>query len=345
MLELLTGWFNRAAEWINQIIYRIADLFPDGTWMHHHFNVKALIVIVIVSILCGAVGSLVVGNRMAFFSDALAHSAFAGITLGLIVALAMGDNQDSVAIPLIMVAFGVVVGVAIAFVRERTGLANDTVIGVFFAFSVGFGGMLFGALKTRTINPESFLFGSPLSVHEKDILLLAVLSLVLAVVLGRRYNNFVLASFNPSLARSRQIPLRWCNYLFIILLALIVNLCLRAVGALLINAMLVVPAATAANFGRNLRQMFWGSIFFGLAAGIGGLWISNTASLTIGENNTLEFGTSGTVVVLSVLLFFVSVAWKSMADRAPREMASLAVAGAGPDNATNGREPGPPSPT
>lgn len=331
-------------EWMTEAINRVAELFPAGTWMNFPPNVRAMLVIAIVSVLCGAVGSLVVGNRMAFFSDALAHCAFAGITLGLITALAVGADEKSLLIPLVMVAFGVLVGLAIVFIRERTGLANDTVIGVFFAFAVGFGGMLFGGLQSRTsLNPESFMFGSPLFVHEQDILALVILGIVLAVVLVRRYNHFVLASFNPNLARSRQVPIRWCGYLFIVVLALIVNLSIRTVGVLLINAMLVVPAATAANFGRNLRQMFWSSILFGLAAGIGGLWISNTVTLRVGSSD-LEFGPAGTVVVLSVLLFFASVVWKSIADRAPKATASLAAATAGPDNADNGREPGPPSP-
>src|SRR5205814_2989121 len=124
---------------------------------------------------------------------------------------------------------------AIAFVREKTGLASDTVIGVFFAGAVGFGGMLFGALSRTNLSPETFLFGNVLAVYEGDLLWLFGLGVLLVVVLARRYNHFVLTSFNPSLARSRGVPLRWCNYLLIVLLALIVNLCLRAVGALLIN--------------------------------------------------------------------------------------------------------------
>jgi zinc transport system permease protein len=308
--------------------------------MSYSFNVNALIVVVLVSVLCGAVGSLVVGNRMAFFSDALAHCAFAGITLGLISALAMGLTQDSIIIPIVMVVFGVAIGIAIAFVRERTGLGSDTVIGVFFAFAVGFGGMLFNALSNRTMNPEAFLFGSPLFVHIQDIVALILLGLALVFILMRRYNHFVLTSFNPSLARSRQVPLEWCNYLFIILLALIVNLCLKAVGALLINAMLVVPAATAANFGRNLRQMFWGSIFVSLFVGIGGLWVSNTFSLNLGRGQVLEFGPSGSIVVLGVILFFISVAWKSMSSRPPRTAPALAVLNPSAENGVG--EPGPP---
>src|SRR5438874_2315748 len=78
-----------------------------------------------------------------------------------------------------------------------------------------------------------------------------------ALLLAWMYNSLVFASFNPSLARSRRVPVRWCNYLFIVLLAVIVNVCLRVVGALLINAMLVVPAAAAGNVARNMKQLFW----------------------------------------------------------------------------------------
>jgi zinc transport system permease protein len=329
-------------DWLRSAIDRIAAAFPADSWMSYSYNVRAVVVVVLVSVLCGAVGSLVVGNRMAFFSDALAHCAFAGVTLGMILALMSGEaDQDSLFVTAIMVGFGIAVGIGIAFVRERTGLANDTVIGVFFAFAIGFGGMLFASMQRRTtLNPESFLFGSPLNVYERDILALFGLVLVLAFVLSRRYNQFVLASFNPSLARSRQIPLHWCNYLFIVLLALIVNLCLRAVGALLINAMLVVPAATAANFGRNLRQMFWGSILLSLVAGIGGLWITNTVTLDLGGGNTLEPAPAGTIVVLSVFMFAISTIWKIWGARAPRSGPALAVVNPAAENGVG--EPGPP---
>ncbi len=322
-------------DWLERLITRTADAMPPGFWLNDTFNIRALIILVLVTAICGAVGSLVVSNRMSFFSDALAHCAFAGVGLGMLTAIWV--NQPAAEpwlVPLVMVAFGVAVGVAIAYVRETTGLANDTVIGVFFAFAVGFGGMLMQPLQNRrAFNAEMFLFGSPLFVKESEILLVFALAIVLAVVLVRRYNQFVLASFNPSLARSRNVPLRWCNYLLIILLALIVNLSIRAVGALLINAVLVVPAATAANVSRNLRHMFWCSVVLSLVAGVGGLWISNAVHLPIGRGQTLELGPAGTVVVLSVLFFFATVAWRSSAGRGWRRP-SLAAADAGGENAS-----------
>jgi zinc transport system permease protein len=327
-------------DWLTHAINGAANWFPPNSWLDSGPNIKALLVIVLVSLICGSIGTLVVGNRMAFFSDALAHCAFAGIALGILVSLATRNVLlENWLITLVMVTFGVAVGVAIAYVREKTGLANDTVIGVFFAFAVGFGGMVLGSLQVRTnFNPESFLFGSPLFVHERDLLAIFGLAVVLAVVLVKYYNQFVLASFNPSLARSRNVPLRWCGYLFIILLALIVNLCIQAVGALLINAMLVVPAATAANFGRDLRQMFWGSVLLSLLAGVGGLWFSSTVRIPVGGGQELDFGPGGTIVVFGVLLFFLSVAWKSMAERRSGRP-SLATAGVAAENASIASEP------
>src|SRR5215467_12752206 len=102
-------------------------------------NVHGLLAVVLVSLVCGSLGSLVVGNRMAFFSDALAHCAFAGVGLGLLISI-FTETPDELLrqrITLVMVAFGVGIGILIAFVREQTGLANDTVIGVFYAGAVG----------------------------------------------------------------------------------------------------------------------------------------------------------------------------------------------------------------
>src|SRR5262249_6108213 len=151
---------------------------------------------------------------------------------------------------------------------------------------------------------DQFLFGSPMFVQAIDLLYLTVLLILTAVVLMRRYNHLVLGSFNPSLARTRRVALRLNNYLFILLLALIVNFSIVAVGALLINAMLVVPAATASNLARNLRQMFWLTVILSLAAGLFGLYIANTFRPSIGNGRVLEFGIAGTIICVSVFGFF-----------------------------------------
>jgi zinc transport system permease protein len=279
----------------------------------HGYDIGALLSVLLVSGICGLVGALVVGNRMAFFSDAMAHCAFAGISLGLIIALWMGFTAQSDELqwllPLIMAAFGALIGVGIAFVRENTGLASDTVIGVFFAGAIGFGAMILQAMSNRrAFDPERFLFGGPLSVSPGDVLVLAILLVLTAATLVWRYNQFALASFNPSLARSRGVPVALNNYIFVVLLALIVNFSINAVGVLLINALLVVPAATASNWSANMRGMFRSTLVISLSAGVIGLLFSRNVYLHLGPGEPKQFGISGTITCVGVLLFALSLA-------------------------------------
>jgi zinc transport system permease protein len=290
----------------------LIDSLSSALGYDYTFQFRALLSILLVTAICGMVGALVVGNRMAFFSDAMAHCAFAGVALGILLTLfvSAGKHPETYRwlIPLVMVAFGALVGLAIAFVKEKTDLASDTVIGVFFAGAIGFGAMLLSALKQRrAIDPETFLFGSPLYVQDIDFLYLAILLALVVALLVWRYNHLLLASFNSSLARSRRISLRLNNYLFILLLALIVNFSIVTVGALLINAMLIVPAATASNIARNLRQMFWLTLGFSMAAGLAGLYLSSAFYVRFPSGIEMEFGPSGTIICISVLLFFVSI--------------------------------------
>src|SRR5262245_10688317 len=266
---------------------------------------KGTLAIIVVSVICGFVGSFVVGHRMAFFSDALAHCAFAGVALGVITTLLLapaGEKKDALdwVLPPVMVAFGGLVGFAITYVREKTGLASDTVIGVFFSGAIGFGVILFGVLKSVTNrDADMYLFGSPNFIRAIDLVVLFGVALLTAVFMYFRFNDLVFASFNPSLARSRRIPLRLYNYIFVVLLALIVNLCLQAVGILLINAVLIVPAATASNISRNMRQLFWWTMGLSLATGISGQLLSSQASLKI-RGTEIPLGAGGCIVVLSV---------------------------------------------
>src|SRR5215203_4636272 len=123
-------------EWLTSFMNSTAD--AAGTLP---FMVKAVIAIILVCTLCGSVGAIVVGNRMAFFSDAMAHCAFAGVALGALSVVFSGaqpgGDAASLLIPLVMILFGAAVGAAMVYVRENTQLAHDTVIGVFFAFAIG----------------------------------------------------------------------------------------------------------------------------------------------------------------------------------------------------------------
>jgi zinc transport system permease protein len=306
-------------DWLSQAITSFTSLgVLRGTFLGTPLMVYALLAIVLLSLICGSVGPLVVGNRMAFFSDALAHCSLAGVGFGFLANYLLGGDNKSVfyhhGVPLVAVAFGILVGCAIAFVREKTALASDTVIGVFFAGALGLGAVLLKALARNNAFPgsdlENIIFGDILFVDSPHLYWLFGLAAVTAAFLFRRYNQLVFTSFNASLARSRRMTVRLNNYLFIVLLALIVNLSLQIVGVLLINALLIVPAATAANVCRNMRQMFWVTVGLCLASGVVGLWISWDLPHLSRDYLGWEFqagGSGGSIVVVSVLLFFASM--------------------------------------
>lgn len=284
------------------------------------FDVRAVLAIGLVSIACGLVGSFVVGNRMAFFSDAMAHTAFAGTALGVLVLIltvnpgsTLDAGPSTWIVTSVMVLFGIAVGLGIAFIRERTGLTSDAVIGVFFAFAVGFGAMLIPELRKRyQFDTEQFLFGSAVFANEADLLGLFAVAIIAAVFIIWRFNALTLAGFNPSLARTRNVSVRLNNYLFLVLLALVVNFSIKAVGVLLINALLIVPAAAAANLSRNVRQHFLLSVALSMACSLGGYALSRWVVIPMPDGTELELRPAGTIIVLSVLVFFATVIWSSV---------------------------------
>jgi zinc transport system permease protein len=302
-----------AAPWspgalIDQGIHFLNGLAPADSYFHSETTVRGLLALVLASLCCGAVGSLVVGGRMAFFSDALAHCAFAGVSVGFLIFEGIVTQFRPASefwdwVTPVMVGFGLLVGAGIALVRERTELSNDTVIGIFFAGAIGLAAMLRKVIQDRRLfDLEGFLFGDPITIRSSDLFLLLLLLLLTLGVLWAIYNPLLLTSVNRSLALSRRVPTRLVNLAFVLLLAVIVNVCLRCVGALLINALLVVPAATAMNLSRNLRQVFWWTVGLCVALSVGGEWLSWETEALTGK----PIGTPGTVILLAVVLFVLS---------------------------------------
>jgi len=306
-------------DWVESAIRAFNANFDKASFFSDYQQVAALLALALVGVSCGAVGSVVVGTRMAFFSDALAHCAFAGIGIGFLffeLVLAPAGTPASQFwswVTPLMIGFGILVGFGIAAVKQATGLASDTIIGVFFAGAIGLAAALRRIIQNRQFfSLEDLLFGNPLFTRGADLVSLALLAVLTLAVLAWIGNALFLASFNTSLALSRRMASPWHQYVFMILLAILVNVCLRTVGLLLINTLLVVPAATAANLSRNLRQMFWLTMALCVGCCLGGLWLS--WNLLGWFEINLEI--AGTVVLLSVGLFFLSVVarpWRARA--------------------------------
>ena len=264
-----------------ELWYALVELLPFE-WARPdsmYFMKNALLAILVISPLFGLLSTMVVESRMSFFSDALGHSAFTGIAIGALCGLAE---------PMwCAVVFAAVFAVLFTYVRQHTSLASDTVIGVFSSTAVALGifiATLGGGSFTKF---NALLVGDILSVEPGKIGLLAAILLVVAVLWVCSFNQLMLASVHPSLADSRGIRAFWQESVFSVAIAVVVTVSMTWVGLLVINSLLVLPAAAGRNLARNLRQYHLFSVVGALAAGVAGLLTSYQVGASTGACITL----------------------------------------------------------
>jgi len=245
-----------------ELLYDLLEAALPFGFTEPLFMKRALISVVLVGPMCAAMGVMVVNFRMAFFSDAISHSAFTGVALGVLFGI---DPLYT------LIGFGILVGLGIISVRQRSSLSVDTVIGVFFSFAVALGIVIISARKSLTRDLHTYLYGDVLSVTGAEIGGIALLFLAVAVFLSVYFNDLFLSGVNEQLAKANGVRVKALEYLYALLLALVVTVSIRVIGLLLVTAMLVVPAAFGRNIGRSVRGMFWGSVAAGLISGVSGL--------------------------------------------------------------------------
>lgn len=247
------------------IWYSFCEMLPFEM-LQWNFMRNALLAVLLMAPLFGLISTMIVTGRMSFFSDALGHSAFTGIAIGCICGI---GNPTWVA-----VAFAVAFALLFSFVRIRSNQAADTLIGVFSSTAVALGifiATLGGGSFTKY---NKYLVGDILSVSASEIGMLALVLLAVVlfwIVMG---NRLTLASIHPQLASSRGINIHLIQTLFTTAIAVVVTLAISWVGLLILNSLLVLPAASARNVSRNLKQYHGYSVFFALFSGIGGLTVS-----------------------------------------------------------------------
>ena len=243
------------------------------------FMKNALLAVLVVTPLFGLLSTMVVESRMAFFSDALGHSAFTGMAIGALCGLAQPVGAA--------VLFSVVIALLFTLVRQKTHMASDTAISVFSSAAVALGIFL------STLGGQSFtkfnnlLIGDILSVAPGEIGLLALILLGLLVLWITSFNQMMLSSVHQALADSRGIRVVWKNFLFTAAIAVVVTITMTWVGLLVINALLVLPGAPARNVARNLPQYHLVSVLGGVVCGIGGLIVSYYLGTSTGASITL----------------------------------------------------------
>lgn len=245
--------------------YAICELLPLEM-LRWDFMKNALLALLLMAPLFGLLSTMIVTGRMSFFSDALGHSAFTGIAIGAIC---------SMAAPIwAAVCFSVFFALLFSFVRSRSNQAADTLIGVFSSSAVALGIFIATMGGGSFTKYNKYLIGDILSVTPGEIGMLA-LTLAGVILFWVVYaNRLTLTAIHPQLASSRGIPVGLSQTFFVVAIAVVVTLSISSVGLLILNSLLVLPAAASRNISRNLKQYSGFSVLFALLAGIGGLTVS-----------------------------------------------------------------------
>lgn len=254
------------------------------SWLEPQFMKNALIAVLIACPLFGTLGSVVVSNQMAFFSDAIGHSALTGIALGVII----GVRDPTLA----MVIFSLLLGAAIITVKMKGKASADTVIGVFSSTAVALGIVLLSATGNFS-KYQKYLVGDILSIRPEEIFQLLGAAVLLLIIWIFFYNKMLLTNLHATFAKSRGVKTFAVELLFALLTAAVVTISIRWTGLLVINSLLVLPAASSRMISRNSRQYIGFSIIISLVSGICGLAISWYAGSASGA----------TIVLVNAVLF------------------------------------------
>lgn len=275
------------------IFYGICALLPFEM-LHWEFMCNALVAAVLMALLFGLTSTMIVSGRMSFFSDALGHSAFTGIAIGCICGVS--------APTWVAVIFALVFAGLFSYVRAKSNQTADTLIGVFSSTAVALGIFIATANGGSFTKYNRYLIGDILSVSPAEIGWLALLLVGVIVFWSFFGNRLTLSAIHPELASSRGFSPALAQGIFTAVVAVMVTLSISWVGLLILNSLLVLPAAAARNLAKSLRQYYGFSIAFAVLASIAGVCIS------------YYFGTSAGAAISLVLaaLFVLSFCFRKV---------------------------------
>jgi manganese/iron transport system permease protein len=252
------------------------------------FMQRALLAAVVVSIVAAVIGTFVVLKGLAFIGDALAHASFAGVA----AAFVLGTS-----IYLGAVVAAVATALGIGFISRRARVSFDTAIGILFVGAFALGILIVSRQSNYTVDLFDFVFGNILGVSQGDLILIGVMGLLVVGLIALFYKELLFATYDPTMAAAAGVPVALVQYGLLAMLAVATVVALRAVGIVLVVAMLVTPAATASLLVRRVPQiMLLGSVI-GIIASVSGLYISYYASVASGA----------AIVLVATVLFFVAL--------------------------------------
>ena len=269
-------------------LYNAIDLILPFQWLSHTFMKNAFIAIIIITPLFGLLSTMVVSNKMSFFADSLGHGAFTGIAVGIL----LGGIDPMWGATLFSICFAI----AITIIKNKGTSSTDTIIGVFSSTSIALGLVLM-SFSSSLSKFSSYLVGDLLSISQNQIILLIFVFIAIIVLWSLIFNKLLVTSLNTSLANSRGMNTLLIEIIFTCTIAVIVTITIRWVGLLIINSLLVLPAAASRNISKNVRQYHLFSILIAIFSGIVGLIISYYL-------NTV---TGATIVLVASVIFFITL--------------------------------------
>ncbi|HDD62348.1 MAG TPA: metal ABC transporter permease [Chloroflexi bacterium] len=247
------------------------------TPLSYSFMVRGLTAAVLTGIVCAVIGVYVVVRGLAFFGDALAHSILPGVAVGYLI-------TDGAREPLFWWGTGtaVVVSLVIGAVSKGARIKQDTAIGIIFAGMFALGIAIISTVKSYTVDLTHFLFGDVLGVSGNQLITIAVFSFLILILVIAFYKEFLVMTFDPTLATTLRIPTRVFEYLQLILIALTVAVSFQTVGVALMVAMLITPAAAAYLLTKRMPIMMVLAAIIASASGVIGLYFSYYVNVASG---------------------------------------------------------------
>jgi len=286
---------------LNEMIVRSAELvsclFPFDC-MEPMFMKRAMLGLMLIAPLAALSGIQVVNSNMSFFSDAIGHSAFAGAAIGLLLAMPVNFTMPGVAL---------IIGLLIMGLKRKSRLSTDTIIGIIFSAIVAFGLAIVSRNREASRGANMFLYGDILTIGDTEITMLAVLLMLFLIFQVVAWNRMLHISVNAQIATVHRIQTGVYQYLFAALLSLVVMLSVKAVGVLLVTAIMIVPAATARNFSKNSKQLFYSALAVSYLCSAGGLLVS--------AQKWANVPSGAAIVLLSCAVFAVSFLYACITNR------------------------------
>ncbi|MEC4678982.1 MAG: metal ABC transporter permease [Nitrospirota bacterium] len=257
-------------------------------WLSYGFIQRALVTSVLVGTLCSVIGVFVVLRGFSFIGAGTAHSAFAGVTLAYL----LGFNPF-----LFALLFGVGTVWIIGGLEEKGKMKLDVSIGIFYTLSMALAILFIGLMDVYNAEVYGYLFGSILSVTPKDLWIMAAVGLLVLLIIFFFFKEFHFITFDQEMAEASGIPAKRLNFLLLNLISLAVVIALKAVGAILVFALLVIPAAAAQQWAKDMRSMMIYSALIGVGASWAGVLFSYWFDVPSGA----------TIVLIAAAIFLFSV--------------------------------------